>query len=76
MKAPTLGELIAHLVSCKRVWYAAPMDYCYSSLFIKRVTIDKIKPEKSVVVVHTSETGTLSLNLAEHLERFRICDKV
>jgi len=53
------------------VLYQAPMDYRPYTVKVKKYTVYFDKPEKSTVTFWTSETGTLTVSITEHFQRFK-----
>lgn len=54
------------------VLYQAPMDSRPYTVKVKRYTVKLDKPEQSTLTFWTSETGTLTVKIAEHFTRFRV----
>lgn len=63
-------ELLAQL-SKGYVLYQAPLDWRPYSVKVKRYTVNLDNPLKSTLTFWTSETGTLTVNIAEHFTRFQ-----
>lgn len=74
-KQPSLTELIEHIQSSLYVYYKAPMDHRPQLVSIRRYTIDRRCPDKSKLTFWTPETLTLTVNIKQHLDRFRLEDK-
>ena len=63
-------ELLADLAK-GYVLYQAPLDWRPYSVKVKRYVVNFDKPEKSTVTFWTSETGTLTVSITEHFQRFK-----
>ena len=62
-------ELMADLIKGYAL-YQAPMDHRPYTIKIRRLAINFQSPEKSTISFWTSETGVLTVAIADHFKRF------
>lgn len=63
-------ELIAELAK-GYVLYQVPLDSRPYTVKVRRYTIRFDQPTKSTLTFWTSETGVLTVNIADHFDRFK-----
>jgi hypothetical protein len=71
-RTPELLELIEWLKTHDYAHYHAPMDSRPCTVKVRQYTVSNVRPELSRATIWTDGTGPLVVNLAKHLDRFRL----
>lgn len=66
-----IEDLIEHVKAHVTLWYHAPMDHAPAIVRVRRFMIDNDNWDKSTATLWTAANGRFTVNLAEHLDRFR-----